>query len=170
MYSYFTLLATQISYFAPQQCYGEVREANLEGIFRIYSGSLLRHSVAVIATCSPPPRCDLASCRTTLPWTIWFPFDFQPWMSSSGDAKPKCLSILAAPLLFEETRGGVVPFWTRPSFPVHNFFYWSHADSWLVTNTTILPHPPLFFGCFILICVYKYRYWCCVSWYENVSL
>jgi len=38
------------------------------------------------------------------------PFDFQPWMALSGDAKPKCLSILAAPLVFEETRGGVVPF------------------------------------------------------------
>jgi len=55
-----------------------------------------------------------------------------------------------------------------PSFPAHNLFYWSHTDSWLVTHTTILPHPPLFFGPFILICVYKYRYWWCVSWYENV--
>jgi len=31
-------------------------------------------------------------------------------MSASGDANPKCLSILAAPIVFEETRGGVVPF------------------------------------------------------------
>jgi len=32
------------------------------------------------------------------------------------------------------------------TFPAHNFFYWSHTDSWLITNTTILPHPPLFLG------------------------
>jgi len=51
-----------------------------------------------------------------------------------------------------------------PSFPAHNFFYRSHTDSWLVTNETKLPHPPLFFGSFIL-CVYKYRYWCCVCMY-----
>jgi len=55
-----------------------------------------------------------------------------------------------------------------PSFPAHNFFYWSHTDSWLVINTTTLSHPPLFFGSFILLCVYKYRDWCCVSRYENV--
>ena len=55
-----------------------------------------------------------------------------------------------------------------PSFPVHNFFYWSHTDSWLVTNATILPHPPLFFGSFILDCVYKYRWQCYVLWYEDV--
>jgi len=36
-----------------------------------------------------------------------------------------------------------------PSFPAHNFFYWSHTDSWLVTNKTLLPHPPLLFGSFI---------------------
>jgi len=120
--TYFTLLAKQISYFAPQQCYGEVCETNLEGIFRIYSGSLLRHSVAVTATCSPPPRCDLANCRTTLLCAIRLPFDFQPWMSASGDAKPNCLSILAAPLVFEETRGGVVPFWMRAEFSSAQFF------------------------------------------------
>jgi len=76
-----SLLATQISYFAPQQCYGEVRETQLEGVFRIYSGSLLRHSVAVIATCSPPPRWDLASCRTMSPCAIWLPIldVFQQW-------------------------------------------------------------------------------------------
>ena len=120
--TYFIFLATQISYFAPQQCYGEVHETHLEGIFQIYSGSLLRHSVAVIATCSPPPRCDLASCRTTLPCAIRPPFDFKSWMSASGDAKPKCLSILAAPPVFEETRGGAVPFWTRTEFSSAQLF------------------------------------------------
>ena len=37
------------------------------------------------------------------------PFDFQPWMSLSGDAKQNCLSILVAPFVFEEARGGAVP-------------------------------------------------------------
>ena len=143
-------------------------QTHLEGIFRILSGSLLRHSVAVTATCSPPPCYDLASCRTTLPCAIRHPCDFQPWMSLSGDAKPKCLTILAAPLVFEERRGGVVPFWTCAEFSSAQLFYWSHTDSCLDTNKTILPHPPLFFGSFILTCVYKYQYWCCVSWYENV--
>jgi len=31
-------------------------------------------------------------------------------MFASGDAETKCLSILAAPLVFEEMQGGVVPF------------------------------------------------------------
>ena len=132
--TYFIFLATQISYFAPQQCYGEVHETHLEGIFRIYSGSLLRHSVAVIATCSPPPRCDLASCRTTLPCS----FDLH---STSN------LGCLPAAMRNQN----VYPYWLRlqflrkrvvarchferaPSFPAHNFFYWSHMDSWLVTN------------------------------------
>jgi len=136
----------------------------LKVYFELTEGSLLRHSVAVTATCSPPPRCDLANCRTTLPCAIWLPFDFQPWMSASGDAKPKCLFILAAPLVFGKTRGGMVDFERATSFVAHIFFYWSHTDSWLVINKTIL----LFLGSLILICVYKYRYWCCVSWYENV--
>jgi len=41
------------------------------------------------------------------------PFDFQPCMSFSGDAKQIFLFILVAPPLFEEVRGGAVPIYTR---------------------------------------------------------
>ena len=40
----------------------------------------------------------------------------------SSDAKPKCLFILAAPLVFEETRGGVVPFSKRAEFSSTQLF------------------------------------------------
>jgi len=106
----------------------------------------------VIATCSPPPPCDLASCRTTLPWTIRFPFDFQPWMSASGDAKPKCLSILAAPLFFEETRGGVKPFWTRAKFSSTQLFLlepYRLVTSHQYNCTSFTPH-------FLMVLSYSY--------------
>jgi len=113
-----------------------------------YSDSLLRHCVTVIATCSPPPRCDLANCRTTLTWTIRFPFDFQPWMSASAMRNQ---NVYPYWLRLSFLRKRVVVwchFENAPNFPVHNFFYCSHTDSWLVTNTTILPHPPTFFWVF----------------------
>ena len=50
----------------------------------------------------------LCECnRTVSPYNI---IDFQPWLSASGDAKPKCLSNLVAPLVFEGTRCVVLPF------------------------------------------------------------
>jgi len=96
------------------------------------------------------------------------PFDFQLWLSRSGDAKQKCLSILVAPLIFDEARGGAVPIYTRARFHAHNLFYWSHTDSWSVNNKIVLPHHPQFLGCFILMCVYKYRYWLCDIFNQKV--
>ena len=100
------------------------------------------------ATCSPPPRCDLANCRTTLPCAIQPPFNFQLWMSASGDANPKCLSILAAPIVFEETRGGVVPFWTRAEFSSAQFFLLEPYGLVTSHQYNYASSPPTFFWVF----------------------
>jgi len=44
------------------------------------------------------------------------PFDFQSWISLSGDANRKCLFILGDPLIFEEAHGGAVQICTRTGF------------------------------------------------------
>jgi len=72
------------------------------------------------------------------------PLDFQPWVSLSGAAKQNCLSILAAPLVFEETRGGAVPFGTRAEFSSAQLFVLEPyglvtglSYSYVYTNTDI---------------------------------
>jgi hypothetical protein len=151
--------------------HNNVMERSARPIWKVYFEVI---QVAYYDTASPWQRLVLHPLAVT--WRIAepryrAPFDF---LSTSN------LGCLPAAM----RNHNVYPYWLRlsflrkhvvvwyhferaPSFPAHNFFYWSHTDSWLVTNKTILPHPPLFFESFILMCVYKYKYWCCVSWYEN---
>ena len=92
-------------------------------------------------------------------------FNFQSWMSLSGDAKPKCLLILGDFLVFEEARGGAVQICTRTRFSrAQPFLLESYG---LVTShqCNYTSSQPLFFG---FISVYKYRYSLCDTFYQNV--
>ena len=137
-------MARQISYFAPQQWYGEVRETNLEGIFEFIQ-------VVYYDTASPWQRLVLHPLAVT-------------WRAAEPRCRAPFDSHSTSNLGFRQRQTQkVYPYWLRlmllrkyvvvwchferaPSFPAHNFFYWSHTDSWLVTNKTIVPHPPLFLG------------------------
>jgi len=111
--TYFTLLAKQISYFAPQQFYGEVRKINLEDIFWIFSGSLLRHSVTVTATCFVEPRYRA-------------PFDFHSTFN---------LGCLPAAMRNQN----VYPYWLRLSFLRKCEVAWCHFEPGERRTHTITP-------------------------------
>ena len=99
---------------------------------------------------------------------FWLPFDFQPWISLSGDANPKCLSTLAAPRFWGNT------WWRGAILNAHRVFQCKTVFTGAVQTRDWSPiklcflTPHFFGGLHILICVYKYRYWCCVLWYVNV--
>jgi len=122
----------------------------MEDIFRIYSGSLLRHSVAVTVNCYPPSRCDLASCRPTLPCAIRLPtLD----VSQRRRRKQMSIHIGCTSLFWGNACWRDANLNVRRVFQRTTFFTGAIRSRDAVTNKITLLHPPLFFGSFILICV-----------------